>query len=147
MIYAMSDIHGCIEELKNKMDQIDLRGDNRMIFLGDYIDYGESSFQVLQYIWELQKHYGEEKVIALKGNHEQMFLEWINGILTILINENSLGVVINLSRIERTKHRFDILHTDLTIDLVLQIQTFIHSNQVRLKFIEVGDRVIISLGR
>lgn len=78
MLYAMSDIHGCIEELKNKMEQIDLRGDNRMIFLGDYIDYGESSFPVLQYIRELQKHYGDEKVIVLKGNHEQMFLEWIN---------------------------------------------------------------------
>ncbi len=78
MIYAMSDIHGCIKELKDKMDQVDLRGDNRIIFLGDYIDYGESSCQVLQYIWELQKHYGEEKVIVLKGNHEQMFLEWIN---------------------------------------------------------------------
>lgn len=78
MIYAMSDIHGCIKELKNKMNQIDLRGDNRMIFLGDYIDYGDSSFQVLQYIWELQKHYGKEKIIVLKGNHEQMFLEGVN---------------------------------------------------------------------
>ena len=78
MIYAMSDIHGCFEALTDNMAQVDLRGDNRMIFLGDYIDYGESSFQVLQYIWELQKQYGDEKVIVLKGNHEQMFLEWIN---------------------------------------------------------------------
>lgn len=78
MIYAMSDIHGCIEELKKKMDQVDLGGDNRIIFLGDYIDYGDSSCQVLQYIRELQKQNGEEKVIVLKGNHEQMFLEWID---------------------------------------------------------------------
>lgn len=77
MIYAMSDIHGCMEELKNKMEQIDLRGDDRMIFLGDYIDYGESSFQVLRYIRDLQEHYDDGKVIVLKGNHEQMFLEWI----------------------------------------------------------------------
>lgn len=78
MIYAISDIHGCIEELKNKLEQVNLQGDNRIIFLGDYIDYGESSFQVLQYIWELQKQYGNEKVVVLKGNHEQMFMEWIN---------------------------------------------------------------------
>lgn len=78
MIYAMSDIHGCFEALTDNMAQVDLRGDNRMIFLGDYIDYGESSFQVLQYIWELQKHYGDEKVIVLKGNHEQMLLTWID---------------------------------------------------------------------
>ena len=78
MIYAMSDIHGCLRELKDEMDQVDLQGDNRLIFLGGYMDYGINSFKVLQYIWELQKNYGDEKVIVLKGNHEQMFLDWIN---------------------------------------------------------------------
>ncbi len=78
MVYAMSDIHGCIEELLEKMEQVDLKGENRLIFLGDYMDYGESSCQVLEYIQGLQKQYGGEKVIALRGNHEQMFLDWIN---------------------------------------------------------------------
>ena len=78
MIYAMSDIHGCVEELKKQMEQVDLGADNRIIFLGDYIDYGNSSCQVLKYLWDLQKKYGEEKVVVLKGNHEQMFLEWID---------------------------------------------------------------------
>ena len=32
MIYAMSDIHGCLRELKDKMTQVDLQGDNRLIF-------------------------------------------------------------------------------------------------------------------
>jgi serine/threonine protein phosphatase 1 len=76
--YAMSDIHGCIEELCNQMEWVDLNGENRIVFLGDYIDYGDSSFQVLKYIWDLQNEYGEEKVKVLKGNHEQMFLEWID---------------------------------------------------------------------
>lgn len=70
MIYAISDIHGCIEELQKQMEQVELSGDNRIIFLGDYIDYGDSSYQVLKYIWDLQKEYGEEKVVVLKGNHE-----------------------------------------------------------------------------
>ena len=78
MIYAMSDIHGCIGELQKQMEQVDLCGENRIVFLGDYIDYGDSSYQVLKYIWDLQKKYGAEKVVALKGNHEQMFLEWID---------------------------------------------------------------------
>lgn len=77
MIYCMSNIHGGIEELITQMKQVDLEGDNRIVFLGDYIDYGDSSYQVLQYIWDLQKKYGDKKVIVLKGNHEQMFLEWI----------------------------------------------------------------------
>ena len=78
MIYAMSDIHGCIEELKEQMKYVDLSGNNRLILLGDYIDYGHSSGQVLRYIYDLQKEYGEEKIIVLKGNHEAMFLEWID---------------------------------------------------------------------
>ena len=59
MIYAMSDIHGCIEELQKQMEQVDLSGKNRIIFLGDYIDYGDSSCQVLEYIRDLQKDYGK----------------------------------------------------------------------------------------
>ena len=32
MIYAMSDIHGCIEALQKNMEQVDLGGDNRIVF-------------------------------------------------------------------------------------------------------------------
>lgn len=78
MIYAMSDIHGCIEELQKQMEQVELSGDNRIVFLGDYIDYGDSSYQVLKYLRDLQKKHGAEKVVVLKGNHEQMFLDWID---------------------------------------------------------------------
>lgn len=45
MIYAMSDIHGCIGELQKNMEQVDLGGDNRIVFCGDYIDYGDSSYK------------------------------------------------------------------------------------------------------
>ena len=74
----MSDIHGCIEEFQRLMKQVDLSGDNRIVFCGDYIDYGDGSCQVLKYIWDLQKKYGAEKVVVLKENHEQMFLDWIS---------------------------------------------------------------------
>lgn len=77
MIYAMSDIHGCIEALQKNMEQVNLNGNNRIVFCGDYIDYGDSSYYVLKYLWDLQKKYGAEKVVVLKGNHEQMFLDWI----------------------------------------------------------------------
>lgn len=30
MIYAMSDIHGCVEDLKKQMEHIDLGEDNRL---------------------------------------------------------------------------------------------------------------------
>ena len=77
-VYAMSDIHGYLDVLKEKMELIDLSGDNILIFLGDYIDRGPNSREVLEYIKNLQDKYGENKVIVLKGNHEAMFLDWLD---------------------------------------------------------------------
>lgn len=64
-------------KLQKNMEQVNLSGNNRIVFCGDYIDYGDSSYYVLKYLWDLQKKYGAEKVVVLKGNHEQMFLDWI----------------------------------------------------------------------
>ena len=54
MIYAMSDIHGCIDELKEMMKKVDIAENNRIVFLGDYMDYGDNSYQVLKYLKDLQ---------------------------------------------------------------------------------------------
>ena len=54
MIYAMSDIHGCLEAFEERLKEVDLSGKNRLVLLGDYIDYGMSSGQVLDRIYELQ---------------------------------------------------------------------------------------------
>ncbi|MCR5847669.1 MAG: metallophosphoesterase [Lachnospiraceae bacterium] len=78
MIYAMSDIHGCLDALKEKMKLVDLSGKNRIIFLGDYIGYGPKSGQVLKFLFDIQKKHGADKVIILKGNHEDMLLRWID---------------------------------------------------------------------
>ena len=77
-LYCMSDIHGCLGELQLKMKYVDLSGDNLLILLGDYMDYGPESGQTLRYVYDLQKKYGDQKIICLKGNHEAMFLSWID---------------------------------------------------------------------
>lgn len=76
--YAISDIHGCLNELKAAMEHVDLSGGGRLVLLGDYIDYGPQSGGVLRYIRDLQHRYGPQKVIALRGNHEEGFLEWLD---------------------------------------------------------------------
>lgn len=77
MIYAMSDIHGCVEPLKAALERVDLTGGNRLVLCGDYIDYGWESGQVLRFLYDLQREYGEDKVIVLRGNHEEMLLDWV----------------------------------------------------------------------
>ena len=63
MIYAMSDIHGFADIFQKNLKRIDLSGENRLVLLGDYIDYGPESGRTLRLIFEMQKRYGAEKVI------------------------------------------------------------------------------------
>lgn len=86
-VYAMSDIHGHLQEFENSLWCIDLSGDNKLILLGDFI-HGPDSYRVLDRIIGLQEEYGTDKVIALIGNHEEKAL---NG--TWNINEDRFGVV------------------------------------------------------
>ena len=71
-VLAIGDIHGCFQDLKNLVEnKIQLTRNDRLIFLGDYIDRGLQSKEVVDYIIALQKNY---KVITLLGNHETMLL-------------------------------------------------------------------------
>ena len=76
-IYAMSDIHGYLQEFENALSKVDFEGDNILILLGDYI-HGPDGYGVLDKIISLQNEYGKDKVIALLGNHEEAALqgEW-----------------------------------------------------------------------
>ena len=45
-----------------------------MLLLGDYIHGGSDNIGVLEKIMKLQQQYGQDKVIALMGNHEEFIL-------------------------------------------------------------------------
>lgn len=75
IIYAMSDIHGCWDAFEHALEKVDLtRSGNRLILLGDYIDHERRHPEVCVRLQELQAaHPGQ--IIALKGNHDAMYLE------------------------------------------------------------------------
>lgn len=73
-IYSMSDIHGCLQQFEAALEMIDLSGENKLILLGDYVHSGPDSYGVLRKIMSLQQKYGNEKVIALMGNHEDLVI-------------------------------------------------------------------------
>ena len=80
MIFAMSDIHGQFDLFEKRVDQIRPMlegGDHKLILLGDYIDRGNKSFQCLKLAYDLEKEFGQDKVIVLKGNHEVWFEEFL----------------------------------------------------------------------
>ncbi len=72
-LFAIGDVHGCLHELKNLVEQkLKLRTDDKLVLLGDYIDRGPDSKGVIDYIMTLQKKGFD--VVPLKGNHELMLL-------------------------------------------------------------------------
>ena len=75
--YSMSDIHGHFNEFIDSLSKVDLSAkDNRLILLGDYIDNGPQSFEVLSKIIELEKTFPEQ-IVTLLGNHEEWFYDWL----------------------------------------------------------------------
>lgn len=75
--YSMSDIRGHFNEFVESLSKIDLSDkDNRLILLGDYIDSGSQSFQVISKIIKLEKIYPKQ-IITLFGNHEEWFYDWL----------------------------------------------------------------------
>lgn len=76
-IYVISDIHGYLDEFIKALNKVELSDkDNRLILLGDYIDSGSKSFQVLSKIIELEEVYSGQ-IITLFGNHEEWFYDWL----------------------------------------------------------------------
>ena len=71
-LIAIGDIHGEVEKLNSLIDKLDLQKQDRVIFLGDYIDRGKHSKEVIERILNLSK---EIECVFLKGNHEDMLLK------------------------------------------------------------------------
>ena len=75
--YIVGDFHGYLSKLKKIISSIktDIKKDDCIIFLGDYIDRGPSSFEVIEYLIKLSSIY---KTVFLMGNHEDMFITYFS---------------------------------------------------------------------
>ncbi|MGN6817554.1 MAG: metallophosphoesterase family protein [Sphingomonas sp.] len=82
-LYAIGDVHGRLDLLTNLLDAIDrddaARGpaDTRVILLGDLVDRGPQSKQVIDHL--LTRDWGTRRPVFLKGNHEEVFLLTLAG--------------------------------------------------------------------
>lgn len=78
-IFAVGDIHGCLDKLISLMGVIDIDPEKDMLlFIGDYIDRGTQSKEVVDYLIDLARR--QHRVIFLKGNHEHMLQKYLSGV-------------------------------------------------------------------
>lgn len=68
-LIAIGDVHGCVHALEAVLEAIAPVAQDQLVFLGDLIDQGRDSCQVLDRIIELKQSC---QVRLIKGNHEEM---------------------------------------------------------------------------
>jgi serine/threonine protein phosphatase 1 len=83
LVYAVGDVHGRLDVLGPLLHDIlrDAEGSGAsvpplLVFLGDYVDRGPDSKGVVDLILEMQA-FDKFEVRALKGNHEEAFLNFL----------------------------------------------------------------------
>lgn len=77
--YAIGDVHGCDMLLARLLVRLaeQTHPDAMLVCVGDYVDRGEQSAQVLQRLHRLSGEAGGN-MICLKGNHEAMLLDFLD---------------------------------------------------------------------
>ena len=68
---AIGDIHGCAFALRTILDAIRPELADQIICLGDVIDFGRESCDVVDALIELQRR---TELVLIQGNHEEMLL-------------------------------------------------------------------------
>nr|WP_320011637.1 metallophosphoesterase family protein [uncultured Desulfobulbus sp.] len=74
---AIGDIHGCVHALSALFLKISERA-STVVLLGDYVDRGPDSKKVVETILQWRKN-KSIRVIALMGNHDFLFLQYLSG--------------------------------------------------------------------
>jgi len=77
---AISDIHGCAAALKRLLDELKPQSDDTIVMLGDAIDRGSDSRNVVERLITLAERC---HLVTILGNHEQMLLDAIEGLIPL----------------------------------------------------------------
>ncbi|WP_199769301.1 metallophosphoesterase family protein [Flavivirga eckloniae] len=71
---AIGDIHGGLRALTQVLNKVEVKDEDTLIFMGDYVDGWSESAQVIQFLIELS-----EKIncVFIKGNHDVWCENWL----------------------------------------------------------------------
>jgi serine/threonine protein phosphatase 1 len=77
LTFAIGDVHGCVDKLQALLaacDGVRAGREARYVLVGDYIDRGPQSRDVVDFLIRRQRSEGS-RLVCLRGNHEQMLLD------------------------------------------------------------------------
>jgi serine/threonine protein phosphatase 1 len=111
-IFAIGDIHGCLSELtlihKKILTHNNFNVKNDLIiYLGDYIDRGKNSKEVINQILKLKNN--KIKTVNLMGNHDEFMIDFLFN------NKNNIKNWLNFG-LDQTIRSYDIEVVDFIKD-------------------------------
>ena len=72
--YVMGDIHGSLDSLKKAIDMIDMKN-SRLFLIGDYVDRGGQSYEVMRFLMKnYESDYEKCGIHPILGNHDNTLL-------------------------------------------------------------------------
>ncbi|MBF02649.1 MAG: serine/threonine protein phosphatase [Flavobacterium sp.] len=72
--FVIGDIHGGLKGLQQVLNRCHLQKEDKIIFLGDYVDGWSESDKVIDYLITLNNN---QNCVFLKGNHDDLFLNYL----------------------------------------------------------------------
>ena len=103
---VFGDIHGGLKALIQLLEKVDLNENDRLIFLGDYVDGWSESAQVVDFLIDLSQ---EQECIFIRGNHDVWCHEWlnkdvVNDIWYLHGGKSTIESYQNIDALEKGKH-------------------------------------------
>jgi serine/threonine protein phosphatase 1 len=71
---VIGDIHGGLRALHQIMEKAKVTANDKLIFLGDYVDGWSQSPQVLDFLIQLNT---TNDCVFIRGNHDELLLHWL----------------------------------------------------------------------
>lgn len=104
---VFGDIHGGLNALFQLLERVSISENDRLIFLGDYVDGWGESAQVIDFLIDLSK---KRECIFIKGNHDAWCQEWlmndvINDIWFLHGGKSTIESYQNFDLSEKHQHR------------------------------------------
>lgn len=72
--FVIGDIHGGLKALQQVINRANVTANDKLIFLGDYVDGWSETPAVLDFLIDLSATYS---CVFMQGNHEEMLIKWL----------------------------------------------------------------------
>ena len=74
--FVIGDVHSGLRALQQVLERAAINGEDRLIFLGDYVDAWSDAVETVDFLIQLRQSHN---CTLIRGNHDELCLEWLRG--------------------------------------------------------------------